>query len=85
MSANYQIVELGSTVDRRQLSEFLCQDGQFLLPLVYLIEQDQCAVDEVIDVMGWATIEANERQLRVDKPSARARLAGRTLKRESVC
>jgi transposase-like protein len=58
MSANYQIVEPGSTVDHRQLSEFLCQDGQFLLPLVDLIEQAQCAVDEVIDVMGRATIEA---------------------------
>jgi putative transposase len=64
MSASYQVIDRestsGSTTGRnhRELAAFLAKDGQFLLPLVELIEQAQCAVDEVIDVMGRATIEA---------------------------
>ncbi len=29
-----------------------------MLPMVELIEQSQVAVDQLIDVLGWATIEA---------------------------
>lgn len=64
MSASYQVIDRESTNDsatgrsHRELAAFLAKDGQFLLPLVELIEQAQCAVDEVIDVMGRATIEA---------------------------
>jgi putative transposase len=36
---------------------FLAKNGQALLPMMELIEQSQMAVDEVIDVMGRATIE----------------------------
>jgi transposase-like protein len=36
----------------------LVKEGQFLLPMVELVEQAECAVDELVDVMGRATIEA---------------------------
>jgi len=51
----YHIAE---RVDRKALTEFLAREGQWLLPMVELIEQAEVAVDEVIDVMGRATIEA---------------------------
>jgi transposase-like protein len=44
--------------DRRALTEFLTKGGQLLLPLVELLERSQCAIDEVIDVVGRAAIEA---------------------------
>jgi transposase-like protein len=44
--------------DSRALTQFLQKEGQFLLPLVSLIETAQGAIDEVIDVAGRATIEA---------------------------
>jgi transposase-like protein len=44
--------------DRRALTEFLTRGGQLLLPLVDLLERSQCAIDEVIDVVGRAAIEA---------------------------
>ena len=34
------------------------KDGQLLLPLVERLERGEKAIDEVIDVMGRATIEA---------------------------
>lgn len=40
------------------MARFLAKEGQFLLPMVQLIEQAEVAVDEVIEVMGRATIEA---------------------------
>jgi transposase-like protein len=36
----------------------LAKEGQLLLPMVDLIEQAECAVDDLVDVMGRATIEA---------------------------
>ncbi|MBV9208816.1 MAG: transposase, partial [Actinobacteria bacterium] len=44
--------------DPRRLAEVLAKDGQLLLPLLDLIEHAQAAVDDLIDVMGRATIEA---------------------------
>lgn len=38
--------------------KYLAKNGQALLPLVELIEQAQVAVDELMDVMGRATVEA---------------------------
>lgn len=58
MSERYQIFDQDSPVDSQQLAAFLGKDGQLLLPMVELVEQAQCAVDKVIDVMGRATIEA---------------------------
>lgn len=34
------------------------KDGQLILPLLDLVEQAQCAIDDLVDVMGRATIEA---------------------------
>jgi len=51
----YQIAE---SRDTRALEEFLVRDGQQLLPMVELIEQAQLAVDEFIDVLGRASLQA---------------------------
>ena len=51
----YQIAD---KADSRKLTEFLCQDGQFLLPMVELITGAEMAVDELIEVTGRAAIEA---------------------------
>lgn len=70
MSAGYQIVspdgsnvasrESGSSQlpDSRRLAGLLAKDGQFVLPLLELVEQAQVALDDLVDVMGRATIEA---------------------------
>src|SRR5215469_3188626 len=53
--AEYQIATAGN---KRQLTEFLMREGQFLLPMVKLIEQSEKAIDELIDVTGRSAIEA---------------------------
>lgn len=58
MSERYQIHDADSPLSSEELAQFLAKDGQLLLPMLDLIEQAQCAVDEVVDVMGRATIEA---------------------------
>ena len=40
------------------MAGWLAKDGQLLIPLVELLEKGERAIDEVIDVMGRATIEA---------------------------
>lgn len=55
MKRVYQIAE---RKDNRALTEYLAQDGQMLLPMVELIAQAQLAVDEFIDVLGRAALEA---------------------------
>ena len=55
MKRSYQISECG---DSRALANFLAKEGQLLLPMLELIEQAEVAIDELIDVMGRATIEA---------------------------
>jgi len=44
--------------DTQGLASFLAKNGQALLPIMELIEQSQVAVDELIDVVGRAMIEA---------------------------
>jgi transposase-like protein len=44
--------------DTQALARFLSKNGQALLPMVELIEQSRLAVDELIDVLGRASIEA---------------------------
>jgi len=51
----YHIVGKGS---REELGRYLAQNGQVLLPMVELIEQSKLAVDELIDVLGRAQVEA---------------------------
>lgn len=55
MEEPYHIVE---KKDREGLRDFLVKNGQALLPMVELIERSEMAVDELIDVLGRATIEA---------------------------
>ena len=50
--------EIASGTDRRAIAEFVKREGQFLLPMVELVERTELAIDEVIQVMGRATIEA---------------------------
>jgi putative transposase len=61
MTERYHVVDKQDTpskLDSSALAGLLAKDGQFLLPLVDLIENAECAVDDLIDVMGRATIEA---------------------------
>ena len=61
MPQRYHVVskhDIPAALDSAALAGFLANDGQFLLPMLDLIENAQCAVDDLIDVMGRATIEA---------------------------
>ena len=58
MKRPYKIVHDTSTASSRELADWLAQDGQLLIPLVELLEKGERAIDEVIDVMGRATVEA---------------------------
>jgi len=44
--------------DSQEIAGLLAKDGQLILPLWDLVEQAQCAIDDLVDVMGRATIEA---------------------------
>jgi putative transposase len=55
MGQAYQITD---HKDSEKLARFLAKEGQLLLPMVDLIEQAHLAVDELIDVVGTATVEA---------------------------
>jgi hypothetical protein len=55
---SYHTIDKQGKVGERKLAEFLVQNGQALLPMLELIEQSRMAVDELIDVMGRASIEA---------------------------
>src|SRR5260370_23857537 len=45
------------TEDRRVV-EFFVKHGQFLLPMIEMIEQSSAAIDEMIDVVGRGAVEA---------------------------
>ena len=70
--------EVAGAKDRRAIARFLKREGQFLLPMLGLVEQAELAIDEVIEVMGRATIEAVLEQLarwlEREHPSAAASL-----------
>jgi hypothetical protein len=55
---NYHTIASTGKANERKLAEFLSHNGQFLLPMVDLIEQSRMAVEELIDVAGRVTIEA---------------------------
>ncbi len=55
MGKSYRIID---RKDNKKLTEYLVQNGQFLLPMVQLIEASRLAIDELIDVLGRASIEA---------------------------
>jgi putative transposase len=55
---SYHTIDKQGKVGERKLAEFLVRNGQALLPMMELIEQSRMAIDELIDVMGRASIEA---------------------------
>jgi putative transposase len=55
---NYHTIDKQGKVGERKLTEFLVRNGQALLPMMELIEQSRMALDDLIDVMGRASIEA---------------------------
>ena len=58
MKRSYHTIDKQGKVGERQLAEFLVRNGQALLPMLDLIEQSRMALDELIDVMGRASVEA---------------------------
>jgi transposase-like protein len=55
---SYHTINKQGKVGERKLSEFLVHNGQALMPMLELIEQSRMAVDELIEAMGRASIEA---------------------------
>ena len=55
MEKPYHIVPRNDT---QNWARYLAKNGQALLPLVELIEQSRLAIDELIDVLGRAHVEA---------------------------
>jgi transposase-like protein len=53
-----KLYEIASKNDSRKIAEFLSKDGQLLLPFLDIICNTEQAVDELIDVVGKAAIEA---------------------------
>jgi len=53
-----KLYQTTSKTDSRKIAEFLSRDGQLLLPFLELICNTEQAVDELIDVVGKAAIEA---------------------------
>ena len=61
MSKNYHVVSRDDStkpLQSKPLAQMLAKDGQLILPLLDLLETAQFAVDDLIDVMCRATIEA---------------------------
>ena len=75
--------EVTSGTGRRAIAEFIKREGQFLLPMVELVEHTELAIDEVIQVMGRATIEAvlemSAEGVAGPKQSGKARAEGATV------
>jgi len=73
MSKSYSILGLQNS---KGVSNWLVRNGQFLLPMVSLIEASRVAIDELIDVLGRASIEAvltlSARNLAGEKQQGRA-------------
>jgi putative transposase len=55
---NYHTIDKQGKVGQRKLVQFLVRNGQALLPMLELIEQSRMAIDELIDVVGRASLEA---------------------------
>jgi transposase-like protein len=55
---SYHTIDKQGKAGERKLAEFLIRNGQALLPMMELIEQSRMAIDELIDVMGRASVEA---------------------------
>jgi hypothetical protein len=57
VKTSYHSIGKQGKVNEKELAGFLARSGQFLLPMVDLIEQCRMACDELIDVTGRAAIE----------------------------
>ncbi len=58
MNEAYQVVsptDMGGLPDSRENARLLSRDGQVILPLLDLVVQAQCAIDDLLDVMARAT------------------------------
>ena len=55
MSKDYQILKKN---DSRRIAEFMAANAQVVLPMVDLIEESMMAVDDLVETLGRATIEA---------------------------
>jgi transposase-like protein len=55
---SYHTLENQGKANERRLAEFLIKNGQQLLPMVDLIAQSRMAIDDLVDTVGRATIEA---------------------------
>lgn len=53
-----KVYQIATKKNSRALADYLAQDGQLLLPMAELITQCRMAVDELIDVVGRAALEA---------------------------
>src|SRR5260370_1558650 len=61
MPQRYHVVstqDTRSAFNSRDVAQFLSKGGQFLLPILDLIDDAESAIDDLIDAMGRATIEA---------------------------
>jgi putative transposase len=52
------VYQIAGRKDTKAVSEYLAQNAQLLLPMVELISEAQMAVEEFIDVLGRASLEA---------------------------
>jgi hypothetical protein len=55
---SYHTIDKQGRFGERKLAEFLVRNGQALLPMLEFIEPSRMAIDELIDVMGRASVEA---------------------------
>jgi putative transposase len=55
---SYHTIGKQGKVNQQELAGYLARSGQFLMPMVDLIEQCRLACDELIDVTGRAAVEA---------------------------
>ena len=58
MKRNYHTLHNQGQVNEQKLAQFLTKNGQQILPMVELIAQSRMAIDDLVDVVGRATIEA---------------------------
>ena len=53
---NRKLTRVKGTEDRRVV-EFFVKHGQFLLPMIDMIEESSQAIDELIDVVGRGAVK----------------------------
>lgn len=58
MKRTYHTLDNQGKVNERKLAEFLVKNGQQLLPMVELVTEARMAIDDLVDAVGRATIEA---------------------------